>query len=284
MRLRLPSWAVAGSGILQGFAQAQAGDGGVQRTDLLAGDQVLPDQAAAVLKLRLQVQIGIHHCTHRTLHIDQSGEEEKNGLQVAMVIQVAAGQNQIADAGSGEFEPFRHGGEEVAQVVADQFAHGVENGIDQGVLAVHHASQPLAQGSVALPGGQAIGKQLKHFRVAQHTFVSQGHQTAAQIPHRRHVEGVADDRRAASGIERGHQVSGVVGVVFQGARQLGQRRSAAEEQYPGPQFGNLAIATDDERVGNIQAAGEAHSGHHRGPAASIENQQSTDKSPLCTIG
>ena len=67
--------------------------------------------------------IGIDHGAHRAAYMYQLGEQEDDLIQLLVMVQIATGNDQIADAGAAQIEAFRHGVDEKAQLMADQGAH-----------------------------------------------------------------------------------------------------------------------------------------------------------------
>ena len=84
---------------------------------------------------------------------------------------------------------------------------------------------------------QTVIKQPVNLRMTGDRLIGERHQPRAQIAYRRHIEGVTEFRRTTAGIERRHQVNGIMGVGLEPATDRVERSTATEKQQFWTQFG-----------------------------------------------
>jgi hypothetical protein len=181
---------------------------------------------------------------------------------VLVVVEVAAGQDQVADAGPAQVEILRHRFAEIADLVPYQAPHRVGYGGHHGVVALVHALQLPQQAFLAAVLGEAVSEQAKDVGMAGHALVRQCHQAAAQVADGWHAEGLAEDGGTAAGVERRHHVDRVVGEALEHPADPVQGGPAAEKQNAGAQLGCPVVAADTHRVRDSYTAGDANCAHN----------------------
>jgi len=67
-----------------------------------------------------------------------------------------------------------------------------------------------------------MGKQAVDLWVSAYILIGKTHEAATQVPHRGHGKGLAQFSGAATGVEWGHHVDGVVAILLEGTADLFQ--------------------------------------------------------------
>ena len=159
---------------------------------------MLTQDPGAVLEIRPEMKIAVDDGPHRSLYVHQLGEQEDDGIQVLVVVEVAAGENQVSDARAAKIETVRHGVQEVSQLVADEAAHGIGDLRHRRVLAPDEVLEGFPKVGLAAVAGKPVIEQLVDFRMPGDALVGQRHEPAAQVADGWHGEGLPQLRRTAA--------------------------------------------------------------------------------------
>jgi hypothetical protein len=94
----------------------------------------------------------------------------------------------------------------------------------------------LSEFILGLSGRQTITKQVQNCRISLNARICQGHEPVAYIAHSRHIKGLPQGGRTASGIKRSEDVDGVIREVNEPLTRGPQGTSSTEKQHPGTQL------------------------------------------------
>ena len=114
---------------------------------------------------------------------------------------------------------------------------------------------------MVLSARQTVINKLVNLRMTGDLLIGERHQPRAQIANRRHIEGFTQFRRTAAGIERRHQMNGVMGVGFERTAEGVKCRTATEKQETRPKLRGTPITPDPKTIGNTYGAAYQKIGH-----------------------
>src|SRR5215467_11045902 len=180
--------------------------------------------------------------------LHQLREGEGHSVDVASLVEIASGQDEVADARAPEIEITGRELDEERQVVGDDAPHGIRHRVDEGIVFLYHPVELLTE--ILLPGRRrkTVSEEPVDLRMAADVPIGQGEETVAEIADRDHAEGAAQGGGAAARVEGSDQVIRVVRVVREHLTRLTQSRATTEEQDARPELGRAAIARDTDVI------------------------------------
>jgi hypothetical protein len=163
---------------------------------------------------RCEVEVGVGGGPHPTEYPQTLRDGVDGEIDVSLVGEVAARQDQVADAGTSRIEI---GGQilECARQVGLQLRSKVrgQGAADPFTLRLQSVQRP-SRLALAL-GGYSVSEPAVEDIAFGWPLVDEGEQPTAQVTDRRHAKRAAQAARAATGIEGRHEVQRAVGVGLQ---------------------------------------------------------------------
>ena len=197
---------------------------------------VLAHYKGTVFQLRRQMQAFAHNGQYHAARLQQAAEKGHDRAKHPLVVQVAPGQNQIAQAGAEGVKIFGHALQKKIEMQAQGICKQRRHCRPSGMRLVAHGAQLLAQ-FVRIVAFRRLFRQPAgaefHYRGGHNRAVGQSQQTVADVAHGRHGEAAAQGRRTAAGIKGRDEMNGIVGVVDQFTAQIAQSRAARKKNQSG---------------------------------------------------
>ena len=177
-------------------------------------EAVLAHQARTVVQLRRQMQAFARNGQHHPAHLEQAAEKGQDRPEITLVVQIAPGQDQIAQAGKARVKIPGHALQKKTHVQAQGSGEDLRHGGPKRMLHRRQSPQSGAQGFSIPFFGQASGAEIEHVP-GHHGAVGQGQQAVADIAHGGHGKSPAQSGGTAAGIKGGYQMDGIVGIAGQ---------------------------------------------------------------------
>ncbi len=196
-------------------------------------EEVLAHEHLAVFEGGRKMQALLHDGEHLALHVQKAREKAHDGIEGAALLQILAGHEEVAERGRSRVEVPGHFLQEGREAQAQALGLGLVQSLPEGVRRIGEALEPLAQ-HLRIPALRKALVHAGHQSLPAGILVRKGHEPVSQVAWRRHVEGLAQAGRGASGIEGGHKVHGAKLRARHEAGEPAQGRAAAEKDGQAP--------------------------------------------------
>ena len=177
-------------------------------------EAVLAHQTRAVVQLRRQMQAFARNGQHHSAHLEQAAEKGQNRPEITFVVQIAPGQDQIAQAGKASVKITGHALQKKTHVQTQGSGEDLRHVGPERMLHRCQSPQFGAQGLGIPFAGKTAGTKIQHAPGHQ-VAVGQGQQPVANIAHGGHGKSPAQSGGTAAGIKGGNQMNGIVGIAGQ---------------------------------------------------------------------
>src|SRR5215469_319107 len=152
------------------------------------------------------MQIRVDDRSDQAPCLHQLREGEGHRVDVAPLVEIASGQDEVADARTPEVEVAGCDLDEEGQMVGDDASHWIRDRVDEGIVSPYHPVELLTE--ILLPGGhrKAVGEEPVDLRMAADVPIGQGEEPVAEIADRDHAEGATQGGGAAARVKGSDQM------------------------------------------------------------------------------
>jgi hypothetical protein len=144
---------------------------------------VLPDDDPPVGKPRPQVQIGIDDGPHQPPSPEEPREAERDRVDVASVVEIAAREDQVADARPPQVEVGRGQRRQDAEVVADGPPRRSRHRVDHGDVAGCQEPEFVTKPAAVTVRREPMAQKALDLEVAGPVGVGQRHEAVPEVAH-----------------------------------------------------------------------------------------------------